>query len=202
MTVPRQPSSPDLPGPPGPGDGERRPPEDRRHMLRRRWLTATIIVLLIGVPAVYLLISANQSRNSGRDKEKKYSATGLTAGWPSKVQRRLYDVPIPPYSEEVAYYETNNWRTSRLYVQFLTSNEGLDKFLKQTGTGRGVSALKADDITISKRDRNVVGWEFTGPGPWWGLSHEMKNPTPTQDIVVNRSNPRHPMVYVVSTTTP
>ncbi|MFI8929984.1 sugar kinase [Streptomyces sp. NPDC053474] len=196
MTVPRQPSSPDLPGPAEP---EPRP-EDRRHMLRRRWLTATIIVLLIGVPAVYLLISANQSRDSGRDKEKKYSATGLTAGWPSKVQRRLYDVAVPPYSAEVAYYETNNWRTSRLYVQFLTSNEGLEKFLKETGTS--ASELKKDDITISKRDQNVVGWEFTGPGPWWGVTHDQDNPAPTQDIVVSRANPKHPMVYVVSATTP
>ncbi|MEV0444117.1 sugar kinase [Streptomyces spectabilis] len=199
MTVPRQPSPPDLPGAPGPADGESRP-EDRRHMIRRRWLTATIIVLLIGVPAGYLLISANQSRDSGRDKEKKYSATGLTAGWPSKVQRRLYDVPVPPYSAEVAYYETNNWRTSRLYVQFLTSNEGLEKFLKETGTS--ASKLKKDDITISKRDQNVVGWEFTGPGPWWGVTHDQDNPAPTQDIVVSRANPKHPMVYVVSATTP
>ncbi|MFD4629009.1 sugar kinase [Streptomyces sp. NPDC058284] len=203
MTVPRQPSSPDHPGAPEPPDrdeGKALKTEDRRHMLRRRWLTAIIIVLLIGVPAGYLVISANQSRNSGRDKEDKYSATGLTAGWPSKVQRRLYDVPVQPYSAEVAYYETNNWRTSRLYVQFLTSNEGLKRFLTQIGTTE--DKLKPKDITISKRDRNVVGWEFTGQGPWSGLTHDQKNPKPTQDVVVDRSNAQHPMVYVVSTTTP
>ncbi|MFI1678120.1 MULTISPECIES: sugar kinase [unclassified Streptomyces] len=203
MTVPRQPSSPDHPGAPEPPDGEGGPArktEARSHMIRRRWLTAIIIVLLIGVPAGYLVISANQSRNSGRDKEDKYSATGLTAGWPSRVQRRLYDVPVQPYSEEVAYYETNNWRTSRLYVQFLTSNEGLTRFLQQIGSKE--SAFKADDITISKRDQNVVGWEFTGPGPWYGLTHTQKDPAPTLDVVVDRSNARHPMVYVVSTTTP
>ncbi|MEW2391906.1 sugar kinase [Streptomyces venezuelae] len=202
MTVPRQPSSPDHPGAPEPPDGEgpARKTEARSHMIRRRWLTAIIIVLLIGVPAGYLVISANQSRNSGRDKEDKYSATGLTAGWPSRVQRRLYDVPVQPYSEEVAYYETNNWRTSRLYVQFLTSNAGLTRFLKQIGSEE--SAFKADDITISKRDQNVVGWEFTGPGPWYGLTHTQKDPAPTLDVVVDRSNARHPMVYVVSTTTP
>ena len=38
-------------------------------MIRRRWITAVIIVLLIGVPAGYLAISAEQSRTSGRDKE-------------------------------------------------------------------------------------------------------------------------------------
>ncbi|WP_399932349.1 sugar kinase [Streptomyces kanamyceticus] len=199
MTVPRQPTPPDLPGAPEPGrDGGRT--EDRRHMIRRRWLTATIIVLLIGIPAGYLVISANQSRNSGRDKEDKYSATGLTEGWPSRVQRRLYDVPIPPYSAEVAYYETNNWRTSRLYVQFLTSNKGLDKFLKQIGTSS--DKLEPKNITISKRDQKVVGWEFTGPGPWSGLTHEQKDPVPTLDVVVDRANAQHPMVYVVSTTTP
>ncbi|MFH8559965.1 sugar kinase [Streptomyces sp. NPDC017988] len=199
MTVPRQPTPPDLPGAPEPGRGGGRT-EDRRHMIRRRWLTATIIVLLIGIPAGYLVISANQSRNSGRDKEDKYSATGLTEGWPSRVQRRLYDVPIPPYSAEVAYYETNNWRTSRLYVQFLTSNKGLDKFLKQIGTSS--DKLEPKNITISKRDQKVVGWEFTGPGPWSGLTHEQKDPVPTLDVVVDRANARHPMVYVVSTTTP
>ncbi|MGW7071631.1 sugar kinase [Streptomyces sp. NPDC054855] len=200
MTVPRQPSSPDSADSPDTADEGGRPREGRRHMLRRRWLTATIIVLLIGVPAGYLVISANQSRNSGRDKEAKYSATGLTAGWPSKVQRRLYDVPIPYYSREVAYYETNNWRTSRLYAQFLTSNEGLDKFLKQIGTS--TEALEKNDITISKRDRKVVGWQFTDPGPWLGLTHVQKDPVPTLDVVVNRVNAEHPMVYVVSTTTP
>ncbi|MFF1692641.1 sugar kinase [Streptomyces sp. NPDC058257] len=203
MTVPRQPSSPespDSPSSPDPAGEGGGPREGRRHMIRRRWLTATIIVLLIGVPAGYLVISANQSRNSGRDKEAKYSATGLTAGWPSKVQRRLYDVPIAPYSREVAYYETNNWRTSRLYAQFLTSNKGLDTFLKQIGTN--TTELKRNDITISKRDRKVVGWEFTDPGPWLGLTHKKKDPAPTLDVVVNRVNRDHPMVYVVSTTTP
>jgi len=190
-SLPRQASPPDEPP---------RPAEDRGHMIRRRSLTLLIIVLLIGVPAGYLVISANQSRDSGKDKEEKYSATGLTPGWPSRVQRRLYRIPIPGSSAEVAYYETNNWKTSRLYVQFLTSDEGLDKFLKTIGTSRG--ALKKNDVAIGARDRRVVGWEFTGPGPWSGLTHAQKNPTPTQDIVVDWAKPGHPMVYVVSRSTP
>jgi hypothetical protein len=169
-------------------------------MIRRRALTLLTIVLLIGVPAGYLVISANQSRDSGKDKEEKWSATGLTAGWPSRVQRRLYQVPIPPYSRDVAYYETNNWKTSRLYTQFLTSNEGLERFLRETGTG--MAALKQDDIAIGTRDQRVIGWDFSGPGPWYGLVHKQKDPAPTHDIVVNRSNPKHPMVYVVSRTVP
>ncbi|MPY63005.1 sugar kinase [Streptomyces spongiae] len=189
-SVPHQGASPDEP----------RPPEDRRHVIRRRALTLLIIVLLIGVPAGYLVISAAQSRDSGKDKEKKYSATGLTAGWPSRVQRRVYQVPIQPYSDHVAYYETNNWKTSRLYVQFRTSNEGLKRFIAQVGAD--TDDLERGEIAINSRDRRIVGWELTGPGPWLGFVRERKNPTPTLDIVVNRSNPRHPMVYVVSRTTP
>ncbi|WP_328918352.1 sugar kinase [Streptomyces jietaisiensis] len=177
-----------------------RPPENRRHMIRRRALTLLTIVLLIGVPAGYLVISANQSRDSGKRKEEKWSATGLTAGWPSLVQRRLYQVPVPPYSRDVAYYETNNWKTSRLYTQFLTSNEGLERFLNETGTD--LTALKRDDIAIGTRDQQVIGWNFQGPGPWYGLVDKRKNPAPTHDIVVNRSDPAHPMVYVVARTVP
>ncbi|MFJ3669125.1 sugar kinase [Streptomyces sp. NPDC090106] len=177
-----------------------RPPEDRRHRNRRRALTLLIIVLLIGVPAGYLVISANQSRDSGKDKEEKYSATGLSEGWPSKVQRRLYQVPVPHPADQVAYYETNNWRTSRLYVQFRTTSAGLDAFLAGVGVGR--DDLVADDITISARDQKVTGWRFTGPGSWSGLVHQQKDPAPTQDIVVNTADPNYPMVYVVSRTVP
>ncbi|MGW0731910.1 sugar kinase [Streptomyces sp. NPDC002851] len=184
---------------PLPGEPSKKP-ENRRHMIRRRWFTAIIIVLLIGIPAGYLVISANQSRDSGRDKEKKYSATGLTEGWPSRLQSRLYKVLIPKSSDHVAYYETNNWRTSRLYVQFRTSNEGLERFLKRAGTD--VDKLEDGEITVSKRDRKIVGWEFTREGPWSALTHKHKDPLPTLDITVNRSDPKHPMVYVVSATTP
>ncbi|WP_149830003.1 sugar kinase [Streptomyces tailanensis] len=189
--LPHQSASPEEP---------ERPPEDRRHKIRRRALTLAIIVLLIGVPAGYLVISANQSRDSGKDKEAKYSATGLTAHWPSRVQQRIYQVPIPPYSKHVAYYETNNWKTSRLYVQFYTSNEGLERFLNQIGVS--TDDLEEDEIAINSRDRGIVGWKFTGAGPWYGLVHEQQNPAPTHDIVVNRSNPDHPMVYLVSRTVP
>ncbi|MFF9277378.1 sugar kinase [Streptomyces griseosporeus] len=189
-----------LPHQAAPPDEPQRPAEDRRHVVRRRALTLLIIVLLIGVPAGYLVISANQSRDAGKDKEDKYSATGLTAGWPSRVQRRLYQVPVPDPSAKVAYYETNNWKTSRLYVQFQTSAKNFDAFLKTMGTDR--SDLRQGDIAISDRDQNVTGWSFSGPGPWWGLVHEQKNPAPTHDVVVNMADPAHPMVYVVARTVP
>ncbi|WP_217143233.1 sugar kinase [Streptomyces sp. AC627_RSS907] len=188
---PEEPGHPDEPGPPA---------EDRWHMIRRRALTLLIIVLLIGIPAGYLVISANQSRDSGRQKEAKYAATGMTEGWPSKLQRRIYEVPVPVPSEEVAYYETNNWRTSRLYVQFETTVAGLDAFLAGLGLDR--DALRPQKIAISDRAQQVTGWEFGGPGPWWGLVHEQRDPAPTQDVVVNMANPDYPMVYVVSHTVP
>ncbi|MFF5183235.1 sugar kinase [Streptomyces sp. NPDC000345] len=194
-SLPRQAAPPDEPP---------RPPEDRRHVIRRRALTLLIIVLLIGVPAGYLVISANQSRDSGKDKEAKYSATGLTEGWPSKVQRRLYQVPVPHPSNQVAYYETNNWKTSRLYVQFQTTHAGLDQFLAQIGVSR--DDLRKGDITISARDQDVTGWRFRGPGSregeFAGIVREKKNPTPTLDVVVNYGNPTYPFVYVVSRTVP
>lgn len=191
-SLPRQAStSPDEPT---------RPTEDRRHKIRRRALTLLIIVLLIGVPAGYLVISANQSRNSGKDKEEKYSATGLTAGWPSKVQRRLYQVPVPHPADLIAYYETNNWKTSRLYVQFRTTDAGLDTFL--TGMGVSRTDLEKGDIAIGARDQKITGWSFAGPGQWRGMVHKQKDPAPTQDVVVNLANPALPMVYVVSRTVP
>ncbi|MFE5256726.1 sugar kinase [Streptomyces coelicoflavus] len=190
-TLPHQAAPPEEPGPPG---------EDRRHMIRRRALTLLIIVLLIGVPAGYLAISASQSRDSGRDKEAKYAATGMTDGWPSKLQRRIYEVPVPVPSDEVAYYETNNWKTSRLYVQFETTNAGLDAFLAGLGVDR--DALRKDKIAISDRAQRVTGWEFAGSGSWWGVVNEQENPAPTQDVVVNMDNPDYPMVYVVSHTVP
>jgi hypothetical protein len=189
-----------LPHQPGPADEPTARTEDRRHMRRRRALTLLVIVLLIGVPAGYLMISAAQSRASGKDKEERYSARGLTQDWPSKVQRRLYQVPIPHPSGSVAYYETNNWKTSRLYVQFQAPNANLDEFLRSMGTSR--AELKRNHIPISARDQRVTGWDFSGSGPWYGLVHKQDKPAPTQDVVVNLSEPNNPFVYVVSRTTP
>ncbi|MEU2427007.1 sugar kinase [Streptomyces sp. NPDC007851] len=189
-----------LPRQAAPPDEPKRPPETPGHKARRRALTLLIIVLLIGVPAGYLVISAAQSRDSGKDKESRYSATGLTAGWPSKVQRRLYQVPVPHPADRIAYYETNNWKTSRLYVQFRTNSAGLDSFLESMGVNR--DALKKNDIAISSRDQKITGWRFTATGTWSGLTHAQKNPAPTQDVVVNTADPDFPMIYVVSRTVP
>ncbi|MEU9009011.1 hypothetical protein AB0D12_04330 [Streptomyces sp. NPDC048479] len=192
MTVPRQSTSP---------DDSAHPPENRRHMIRRRWLTAIIIVLLVGVPAGYLVISAEQSRDSGRDKEAESSATSLRETWPSQTKRRVFEVPIPPKSTDVAYYETSNWKTSRLFVQFRTTSGGLDLFLEGVGTSR--AKLHDGVVAISARDAATAGWDFSaGQGDWAGTSHPQKDPRPTQDITVDLSDTARPTVYVVATATP
>ncbi|MFC9930534.1 sugar kinase [Streptomyces sp. NPDC127190] len=189
-----------LPRQAAPPDEPHRPVENPGRRIRRRALTLLIIMLLIGVPARYLVISANLSRDSGKDKQAKYTATGLTPGMPAKVQRRLYQVAVPYPADDVASYETNNWKTSRLYVEFRTNPAGLDVFLESMGVRR--DQLKKGDIAISDRDQKVSGWTFADTGTWWGLTHTQKNPAPTQDVVVNLADPEYPTVYVVSRTVP
>ncbi|MBL1100757.1 hypothetical protein JK363_29660 [Streptomyces sp. 205] len=181
---------PERPGTPGGDDG--RP--------RRRWLKALIIFLLIAIPAGYGVISAIQSREGGENKEESAQATGLTDDWPTRVQRRIYDVPIPPYSADVAFYETNSWDESKLYVQFITSREGLKRFLTRAGTQP--SALEEGEVTISAKEAKTVGWQLSSGEHWSGTVFKQKDPQPRLEITVNRDNPRHPKVYVVSTVTP
>ncbi|WNI21539.1 hypothetical protein [Streptomyces sp. ITFR-16] len=185
---------------PSPEDGEGRPAEDRRRTIRRRLITATIIVLLIGVPAGYLLISAGQSRRSGQDKAAEAAAQGLREGWPSRMLRRIFEVPIPGNAVEVQYYETNNWKASRMYVQFRTTSNGLDRFLTDVGTGR--AALQAGKVTVGDRDTKIAGWYFGDGVSWAGTTHTNKDPRPTQDITVDMTDPMSPVVYVVSAATP
>ncbi|MBM7440032.1 hypothetical protein [Streptomyces sp. HB132] len=182
------------------GDGDGTPPPDRRRVIRRRLITLTIIVLLIGIPAGYLVISAGQSRRSGKDKEAEAAAQGLREDWPSGMQRRIFELPIPGNAQGVQYYETNNWKASRMYVKFRTTSAGLDRFLSGVGTGR--AALETGKVTISGRDVKITGWYF-GPGvDWAGTVHKNKDPRPTQNITVNMTDPGAPVVYVVSASTP
>ncbi|WP_326700783.1 hypothetical protein OG909_27890 [Streptomyces sp. NBC_01754] len=169
-------------------------------MFRRRLITLTIIVLLIGIPAGYLVISATQSRRSGMDKEAEASAQGLREDWPSGMQRRIFELPVPGNAIGVQYYETNNWKVSRMYLKFRTTSAGLDRFLSGVGTGR--AALETGEVTINERDIKITGWVF-GPGvDWAGTVHRNKSPRPTQDITVNMTDPAAPVVYVVSSAIP
>ncbi|MET7937274.1 hypothetical protein [Streptomyces sp. NPDC005322] len=184
----RDSGAPRWPG--APGDGGRPP---------RRWFKALVIFLLIAIPAGYLVISALQSRNGGADKAESAQAKGLSAGYPTRVQRRIYDVPVPPYSAKVAFYETNSWDTSRLYVQFITSREGLARFLAQLGTRP--SAL-TDKVTISAKEARTVGWNLGSGQDLSGLVVKQKDPQPFLKITVRHPHAAHPKVYVVSTVTP
>ncbi|WP_408057093.1 hypothetical protein [Streptomyces changanensis] len=174
--------------------------ETHRETVRRRWYTALVIALLIGIPAGYLAISAEQSRSSGRDKEAESSVTGLRDSWPSKMKRRVFEVPIPARSREVAYFETSNWKSSRLYVRFTTTGAGLDTFLDDIGTSR--SELAPGDITVADRDAATVDWTFPAHRDWAGTTHRQDRPRPTRDITVDLTDPAAPRVYVVSTATP
>ncbi|CAM5662814.1 hypothetical protein GCM10010329_23870 [Streptomyces spiroverticillatus] len=204
--IPRQSPTQDAPG--GPGRGGKgtkgykkdKPPESRRHVIVRRSLTLAIIVMLIGIPAGYLLVSAEQSRQGGVNKEREAANAGLTVGWPSQVQRRIYHLPIPLMAQNLAYYETNNWKTNRLHVRFATTPADLDLFLKQMGAS--TAALKEGEVTISPHDQATVGWVFTPRRKWSGLTYEQKSPLPTVDITVDRTIPQRPWVYAVSTATP
>ena len=172
----------------------RRPPHRPRH----RWLTLLIVVLLIAVPLGYLVRSAFQSRESGQKKERLAASTNLTYGWPSKVQRHVYDVPLPSQSARYAYYETNSWQTSSLYVQFRVPKKRLDDFLEDVGTSP--SALRAGNVTIGHKHAERVGWDFQLKGhSYAGTTYRQSKPRPDVAITVDRTYKRMPRVYVVST---
>jgi len=164
-------------------------------------LTLIIVVLLIAIPAGYVVLSAYQSRDSGEDKQRIAAASGLTYSPPSKVQQSIYDVPLPMDAKRVAFYETNSWKTSRLYVQFRTSEKHLDEFLYTLGTGR--SALRDGEVTIGKSRADMLGWDFHQPGhSYWGTRHVQRGKQPDLDITVDTSYKGQPRVYVVSTAQP
>ncbi|WP_418959911.1 hypothetical protein [Streptomyces tritici] len=189
-----------VPPPSTPREEKPRPPETRGHMLRRRFLTALVIVLLIGVPAGYLVIAAEQSRSSGRDKERESSSQGLRDSWPSQMKRRIFEVPIPRGAKDVAYYETSNWKSSRLYVQFTTTAGRLDEFLLKVGSSR--SDLRDGEVGITDRDAGIAGWRFVEDHDWTSTYVERPDPRPDQDITIDLTDPAAPRVYVVSTTAP
>ncbi|MCF6522917.1 hypothetical protein HOY81_07390 [Streptomyces sp. JJ36] len=173
-----------------------RPPHRPRH----RVLTLLVVVLLIAIPAAILVQSAFVSRESGEDKQREAALSDLHWEWPSKVQRRVYEVPIPQGSSYVAYYETNGWEKSTLYVQFRTSRKNLGAFLEEIGTGR--SALRPGTVPITARQAAVVGWDFRDDGrSYAGLTHPQSGPDPDLSVVVDTSAEQRPRVYVRSVVT-
>ncbi|MFG2831299.1 hypothetical protein ACGFWI_28140 [Streptomyces sp. NPDC048434] len=170
------------------------PPRVKR---RRPVLLALIVFLLIAIPAGYIVISAEQSRDSGEGKESEAAATGLTNAFPSKVQQRIYNVPVPIGSTPVYYYETNSWQTSSLFVQFRTNEWGLEHYLNAIGTS--TAALKKNQQTIPPEQAAKAGWDFGIDWPWAGTTTSGQAPHPYQRIMVSYDEPGHPVVYTVST---
>ncbi|WP_431945009.1 hypothetical protein [Actinacidiphila sp. bgisy167] len=157
----------------------------------------TVVPLLILVPIGYVIISAEQSRDSGEEKQQQAAATTLTHLWPTKLQRRIYQVTIPSGSRPVAYLETNDWAASSFYVQFRTNQIGLDVFLSQYGKTR--SALRDGVVTVSPKQARTVRWSFGQDRTWAGLKLKQHGDKPDHNITVDFSNSDHPVVYVVST---
>ncbi|MFJ5678456.1 hypothetical protein [Streptomyces sp. NPDC093097] len=164
---------------------------------RRPFLLALVVFLLITIPAGYFVISAQQSREGGEDKETEAASTGLTNAFPSRLQQRVYNIPVPIGSTPVYYYETNSWKTSSLFAQFRTNDNGLATYLKAVGTN--TAALKKGEITIAPAQAAKVGWDFHVDWPWQGTVINKPAPLPTQRIVVSFDEPGHPVVYTVST---
>ena len=116
------------------------------------------------------------------------------------MKRRIFEVPIPAGAWGVAYYETSNWKTSRLYVQFTTTAAGLDGFLAESGTSR--AALTPGRITVGDRDADIAGWSFVEGMSWAGTTVKREDPRPATDLTVDLTEPAFPRVYAVSTTSP
>lgn len=175
------------------------PPADRPpHRPKHRVLALCVVVLLIAVPAGYLVQSAFVSRESGENKQREAALSNLHYEWPSKVQRRVYEVPIPKGSSYVAYYESNSWEKSTLHVQFRTSRKNLERFLRDIGTER--AALETSEITIGEDQADKVGWDLRGSGrAYAGLVHKQPEPAPDLRVTVDTTPEKRPRVYVVST---
>ncbi|GAA2721438.1 MULTISPECIES: hypothetical protein [Streptomyces] len=165
-----------------------------------RWVKPVVVFLLIAIPAGYLYISAMQSRSGSESKREEAAATGLEPGWPSRLQRRIYGMTVPPYAQHVASFETNSWKASSLYLRFTTTRSAFDTWLQQIGTD--ASALRDGEVPIDEDEAAVVGWKFTGAHHWKGAVHTQDKPKPNFEIVANMDDPQRPRVYVVSTTTP
>ncbi len=165
---------------------------------RRGPLQILIIALLILVPSGYGAIAAMQSRDSDGEKLIRAEIAGLVPGWPSRMQRSVYQVPIPYNATRVGYFEANSWQDSSLYAQFTTTGGGLDSFLAQLGTSR--AALTEGRITVTPTESTRVDWDFSAGHHWAGLLLTKRGSTPDHRITVNLDNPDRPSVFVVSTT--
>ncbi|MEU7315364.1 hypothetical protein [Streptomyces sp. NPDC007083] len=179
---------------PRPSASRERPPHRPRHRLA----VLAIVVLLIALPAGYLVQSAFKSRASGRDKERAAAATSLTYARPPRVSQRIYSVPVPVSSTRVAFYEANAWQKSTMWVQFRTSPKRLTEFLEDIGSSR--TELTEGEVAISGRKARVVGWRFDEPSSHYrSLRLDQPGSEPDLVVTVDTTYQSRPRVYVVST---
>ncbi|TDC08524.1 hypothetical protein E1265_33080 [Streptomyces sp. 8K308] len=176
--------------------GPQRPPHRPRH----RWLAFVTVFLLIAIPAGYLALSAYQSRDSGEDKARTASARALIYEWPSKVSRRIYDIPIPDGAAYVGYFETNSWERSTMYVEFRCSPRQLSGFLEELGAEYGDLE---EGVTIDRADADTVGWNFDDPSRVFaGTVVQQSDAEPEVSVTVDLTREERPRLFVVSTTEP
>ncbi|WNI18582.1 hypothetical protein [Actinacidiphila sp. ITFR-21] len=169
-----------------------RPPRDAP-----RWVRWTVLPLLVLVPIGYVAVSAEQSRDSGEDKQQEAAVRHLTRAKPSSLQQRIYQVPFPAGARNQGYLETNSWDVSVLFAQFTTTAGGLDTFLAKTGTSR--TALRPGHDTITPVRAARAGWDFTVHRSYAGIALHQVGDKPDHDIMVDLTDPDAPSVYVVST---
>lgn len=167
----------------------------------RRWPVAVVVVLLGVIAVGYMALSAYQSRDSGQDKQRAASARNLVYEWPSKVQRRIYDIPIPDGSTYVGHYEINTWDRSTMYVQFRTSPDQLGVFMESIGSEQ--AALAEDAGAIAPDVADVVGWRLDEPDRQYaGAAVRQSDERPKVSVTVDVTSPERPRVYVVSVSEP
>ncbi|MEW2521863.1 hypothetical protein [Actinacidiphila alni] len=162
-----------------------------------RWVRWTVVPLLVLVPLVYALISAEQSRGSGEAKQKQAAISHLTMAEPTALQQRIYQVPFPDGAKSPGYLETNSWDTSVLYAQFTTTSGGLDTFLAKIGTSR--YALRSGTKALTGEQTETAGWIFSPGRDLKGVARHQVGDKPDHDIVVDLTRPDLPIVYVAST---
>jgi hypothetical protein len=162
-----------------------------------RWVRWTVVPLLVLVPMGYVAVSAAQSRGSGESPQQLAAGRQLTQVYPTALQQRIYQVTIPMGARYVRNMETNSWVTSVLYAEFQTTAGGLDTFLAQIGTSR--ASLRDGRVAMTAAQSKAVGWNFTIPRTWAGLTLHQAGDKPDHNITVDLTNPDRPRVYVVST---
>lgn len=164
---------------------------------RRGPLQILVIVLLILIPTGYGAIAADQSYDNDGDKHARAKTSGIIHGLPTRLQRSVYQVPVPYNATGVGFLEANSWQVSSLYVQFTTTSGGLDTFLAQYGTSR--AALRDGRITVTAAEAHRVGWDFAAGHHWAGTDIESRGAAPSHRITIDLDDPDHPSVYVVAT---